>query len=276
MATDPEARESGNTHPYQGACQGNGGGPALFLAISSPCVVYMHQNGFAACIRLAFSATVLCIIGILYVDDTDLFAFAEYTTESVERVAGRVQNMTTPWRGCLRVTGVNLNPEKCNWMPIGFYWDENGKWHYQTQVASSLFIPDNNGVTQVLEKLSPSQATLVVGVVQAVDGNMDEQVKALKANANNIGTCINKGYLPGSLVWQSLCSQVWPSLRYPLAAMMIIEEESEEITKHLYSQLLPSGGANRHFPLVYRHAPLAFFCLNLPQSVDTQFIEQVK
>lgn len=51
----------------------------------------------------------------------------------------------------------------------------------------------------------------------------------------------------------------------PLAAMMIMKEESEEITKYLYSQLLPSGGANCHFPLVYCHAPLAFFGLNLLQ-----------
>jgi hypothetical protein len=98
-ATDSEARESGNTHPYQGACQGNGGSPALFLATSSPCVVYMHQIGFTACIRSAFSATAFCIIGIIYVDDMDLF-FAEYVTESAEWVAGRMKNMTTHWQGC--------------------------------------------------------------------------------------------------------------------------------------------------------------------------------
>jgi hypothetical protein len=57
---------------------------------------------------------------------------------------------------------------------------------------------------------------------------------------------------------------------------MISAEESESITKVLYSQLLPSGGANRHFPLVYRHAPFTFFGLTLPQVTDTQFIEQVK
>jgi hypothetical protein len=105
---------------------------------------------------------------------------------------------------------------------------------------------------------------------------MDEQVKVLKAITDNIGACINKGYLPRALVWQSLHSQVWPSICYPLAAMMIMKEESEEITKYLYSQLLPSGGANCHFPLVYCRAPLAFFGLNLLQSANTQFIEQVK
>jgi hypothetical protein len=58
--------------------------------------------------------------------------------------------------------------------------------------------------------------------------------------------------------------------------MTISEDDSKSITKVLYSQLLPSGGANRHFPVVYHHAPFTFFGLTLPQVIDTQFIEQVK
>jgi hypothetical protein len=163
----------------------------------------MHQKGFAAQLRSAFSSSVFCVIGILYVDDTDLFVFAEYATESAERVACRMQDMTTHWRGCLRVTGGNLNPEKCNWTPIGFYWDEDGQWYYRTNIVSAVLIPDETGEMQEIEKLGPSQATTVVGVVQAADGNMDEQVQVLKEAADNIGTRINKGYLPRTLVWQS-------------------------------------------------------------------------
>jgi hypothetical protein len=61
----------------------------------------MHQKGFAACMWLAFSLTVFCIIGILYVNDTNLFVFAEYPRESIERVARRMQDMMTHWQGCL-------------------------------------------------------------------------------------------------------------------------------------------------------------------------------
>jgi hypothetical protein len=275
-ATDSKAQELGNTHPYQGSCQGNGGGPALFSGTSSPCVGYMHQKGFAACMQLAFSSTVFCTIGILYVNDTNLFVFAEYPRESIERVARRMQDMTTHWRGCLQVTGRNLNPEKCNWTPIGFYWDDEGRWHYRTNIASVVLIPDATGAMQAIERFKPSQATTVVGVVQAADGNMDEQVQVLKEIADDIGTWINKGYLPWTLVWQALRTQVWPSICFLLAATMISAEESESITKVLYSQLLPSGGANHHFPLVYQHAPFTFFGLTLPQATDTQFIEQVK
>jgi hypothetical protein len=100
-ATDSEAQETGNTHPYQGSWQGNGGGPALFSGTSSRCVGYMHQKGFAAHMWSAFSSTVFCIIGILYVDNTNLFVFVEYLRESIERVTRRMQDMTTHWRGCL-------------------------------------------------------------------------------------------------------------------------------------------------------------------------------
>jgi hypothetical protein len=55
-----------------------------------------------------------------------------------------------------------------------------------------------------------------------------------------------------------------------------LAEGLKEITKILYSQLLPSGGANCHFPLVYCHAPLTFFGLTLPQVIDMQLIKHVK
>jgi hypothetical protein len=75
-ATDTAARESGNTHPYQGSCQGNGGKPLLFLSVSFPCMDYMHGMGFATqLISNFFLTSIFCIIGILYVYDTDLWYF---------------------------------------------------------------------------------------------------------------------------------------------------------------------------------------------------------
>jgi hypothetical protein len=83
---------------------------------------------------------------------------------------------------------------------------------------------------------------------------MEMQVQVLKEVADDIGTHIH----------------------FPLATMIILAEGSKEITKILYSQLLPSGGANCHFPLVYCHAPLTFFGLTLPQVICMQLIKQVK
>jgi hypothetical protein len=42
------------------------------------------------------------------------------------------------------------------------------------------------------------------GVVQATDGNMLDQVAALKAIADDVGNRIHHGYLPKHLIWQTL------------------------------------------------------------------------
>ena len=275
-STDQAAQNEGNIHPYQGTCQGNGAGPSLFLGVSAPCVLYMHGKGFAAHLVSAFSTAIFSIVGILYVDDTDLLAIASYPSESAEQVSIRMQDMVNHWRGCLRVTGGNLNPDKCNGTMIGFYWDEDGQWHYRNDIEATITIPDSEGTMQAIEMLGPSNATTVVGVAQAVDGNMTAQVQKLKEDADDVGDRIKKGYLPRRLIWQTLRTMVWPSISYPLSSTTITEEESYEITKSLYFQILPSGGANQNFPTPYRHAPYAFFGLSLPRAIDTEFLGQIK
>jgi hypothetical protein len=104
----------------------------------------------------------------------------------------------------------------------------------------------------------------IIGVVQAMDGNMTGQLLALKEAANDVAERINKGYLPQFLVWQTLQTMVCPSISYPLVATTFLEDESTEITKRLYTQLVPSGGTNQHYPKPYCHAPSTFFCLSCP------------
>jgi phage-related tail fiber protein len=82
---------------------------------------------------------------------------------------------------------------------IGFYWDKDGQWHYQTDINAEITIPVSDGAAQVIDNICPSDATTVVGVTQAADGNMTEQVRKLKEATNDVGDQINKGYLPPML-----------------------------------------------------------------------------
>jgi hypothetical protein len=176
-----------------------------------------------------------------------------------------MQYMVNHWRGCLLATEGNLNPDKCNGTIIGFYWDEDGQWHYQTNINAEITIPDSDGAVQAINNNGPSDATMVVGVAQAADSNMTEQVQKLKDDADDMGDQINKGYLPCRLVWQTLRTMVvWPLISYSMSSTTISDEELHEITKSLYFQILLSAGANQNFPAPYRHAPYVFFGLSLP------------
>jgi hypothetical protein len=62
------------------------------LSISPPCMDYMHGMGFAAWLVWAFSTSIFCIIGILYIDDKDLLAIVVCPSESTMCVLSYASN----------------------------------------------------------------------------------------------------------------------------------------------------------------------------------------
>ena len=68
---------------------------------------------------------------------------------------------------------------------------------------------------------------------------------------------------------------IWPSLRYPLPACTLSYNEGEQVHTGLYHQILPSLGACRNFPLVYRYAPASLQGLALPHTYVEQCIGQL-
>ena len=128
---------------------------------------------------------------------------------------------------------------------------------------------------QELTCLEPSEATKVVGVFQALDGNMQAQVDALRTKADAWSLKLHSSWLPSHLVHHSLTTSIWASLCYPLLACTITEKQGSLITKQLYTNLLPKMGANRNFPLAYCHDPMALQGLGLPQVHIEQLIGQI-
>ena len=115
----------------------------------------------------------------------------------------------------------------------------------------------------------------VVGVTQALDGNMEAQALALQTKADLWGEQISEGWVPRHLARKAIDSMIWPSLRYPLPACNLTEEQGNQITKTLYRQILPSLGACRNFPLVYRYAPASLNGLALPHPYVEQGIAHI-
>ena len=77
--------------PYQGVCQGNGAGPAIWLAVSAALVIYLYSKGCATEIRSPLSMAIITLVGILYVNDTDLFASDSTPQETISRMQSAVE-----------------------------------------------------------------------------------------------------------------------------------------------------------------------------------------
>jgi hypothetical protein len=160
----------------------------------------------------AISGDDFSIVGLVYVDDTDLLDAAEEDSDTILDVGLQMQEKVLCWSGGTWVTGGGQKIKKCSWMPMAFEWNDRGEWQYDITTAFDLQIPDDDGQLHIIEWKSPTDAIIVIGVEQSLDGNMLAQVASMKGKANEVASHIQNGWLHQQLVWQSLWTMIWPSL----------------------------------------------------------------
>ena len=83
--------------PFQGGCQGNGGAPTLWIAVSIILVCMLHEHGHVTEWTSAISKTVTMLISFLFIDDTDLITMAQDAATPPEQVLDMMQDNVSTW-----------------------------------------------------------------------------------------------------------------------------------------------------------------------------------
>jgi len=135
--------------PTAGIGQGNGAGPSIWAAVSSPMFDVMRQEGFYALLTGAISLAQHQCVGFAFVDDTDLCV--THPTNNSDQVHRQMQALLTCWEHLLKITGGALVPAKCFWYLINFAHDR-GKWRYQNcnQSPGFLAVHDDMGCASII------------------------------------------------------------------------------------------------------------------------------
>jgi len=94
--------------PFQGVCQGNGAGPTIWLAISMVLMDMLHQHGHSAVFTSPISKVSTSLLGLIYVDDCDLFAVDSDGCHP-QAVVTNLQRNINLWQGGVAVTGGSLS-----------------------------------------------------------------------------------------------------------------------------------------------------------------------
>jgi len=89
-----------------GIGQGNGAGPQIWAAVSTPLFQILRQEGFLATIICAMSLQKQTLGGFAFVDDMDLIVTD--TTNSVQAINNKMQGSLKLWHGLLKATGGDL------------------------------------------------------------------------------------------------------------------------------------------------------------------------
>ena len=209
-----------------------------------------------------------------YIDDMNLLMMVESHQESLHHLVQCTQQSVTAWQGSLHATGSALKPGKCMWSLVSYAW-VNGKWHYHKHPAD-LQVNDLDGTPIMIACYDSSTAIKIVGIYQAMDGNMKVQLQHLKDKSRDWGTKIKEGWVPQKLANQGLHSMLLASLKYPLPATTFTESQGAKLSDSLFYQLLPKLGAVRYYPKVYRYAPAELQDLALPHAKVEQEIYHIQ
>jgi len=178
-------RGGGTGLPFQGVCQGNGASPAIWLATSIILMDMVQSNSHRVTFCSPISQRPTDLLGLLYVDDCDLFAIDNDGKHPCTTIAHLQCNIDL-WQGGLAVTGGSLSAKKSSWCllamcPQGHCWT----FHTATSFPATLTSRGTNQQPQLICHINPHKGIMVVGVIQSLLGTPKLALMALQAKANS-------------------------------------------------------------------------------------------
>jgi len=133
--------------PVAGIRQGNGAGPQIWAAVSTPLFKILHEEGFVTTFICTLSKIQCHMAGFAFVNDTDLIVMD--ITNNKQAVTNKMQQSLQLWHGLLKATGGELVPDKCFLYLIDFKW-VNNRWQYATwkdhEHTISILSPDGTKI----------------------------------------------------------------------------------------------------------------------------------
>jgi hypothetical protein len=232
-----------------GLCQGNGAAPASWLLLSSFLISIHKRNGHGVKITGPVTRCKLDQMGIVFVDDTDLYTLDRQSETGVS-MAVDTQSAVDDWGTSIIVTGGGLKPTKCHY----YMWDfecSDGQW---TQVDvldhEEITVPLPDGTSAPIDQHSIHLSQKTLGIYSNPCGCYAKQVDVLIDTIQTWTTRVSTGKLPAKWAWVSYSHQLWAKLRYglgtngsQLADLLNIEEAEGD---HMLVEGDQETGARRY------------------------------
>ena len=108
----------------QGMFQGNGASPAAWLVTNIPMIRAHRRKGHGTHFIAPISG--LSCLGVLFVDNTDLFHLYMRQVKTAMEAHARLQESVINWGILLLATGGTLKPAKCSFYLLSFRWKADG------------------------------------------------------------------------------------------------------------------------------------------------------
>ena len=236
----------------QGILQGNASGPAIWSILSSVVFEILQARGYSNHFCSAISQQLFLLVGFSYVDDCDLFQSGTDKNEVLESM----QELLNNWGGLMKVTGGALRSDKSWWYLVEFVW-HRGKWiPVDAGENLRLYADDVSGQRVELTYLPCSEASEMLGIWMAPDGNNKQLVSALKEISVDWSSKFQTSSTSSHVAWTALHSTISARLKYPLPASTLSQDECTSIMHPTFKVALPKSGIAANVSTDCRHGPL--------------------
>ena len=247
---DSDGHYDGNAdNSFQGCCQGNGGAPAAWVAVSTLLVMYLKAQGCEAKFITAISCVLFSFAALMSVDNTDLPVIGSSSRTTPAQVGAKMQRSASVWAGGLRVTGGALKPEKCCWYLIAFEW-HMGQWQYARKATHPFDIKVLNadGVLEIIKCLETDESKEAVGIIQNAEGDEEDMLSEMEEKSSTWIRNIRNGHLPRHLAWQACKGTIMRSIAYPFPATTISTKQAFTAMQKFCRETIPTLGTKWRRP----------------------------
>ena len=246
----------------QGVLQGNACGPTIWSLVSSIIFEILHKRGFAVEFCTTISKETFKLVGFAYVDDSDLLQ----TGSDPREVLTSMQNLINMWGNLIDVTGGALSVEKSWWYMIDYVW-KHGRWVATDSGENlDLLATTTTGTRISLKRLHANEASKMLGIYVAPDGNNTAQITELKKASNDWGSKMRQGHSTRKEAWTALSTNITAKLKYPLPACSLTEKDCKAIMWPALKAALPKSGISSYISSGHRDGPREYGgagCLSL-------------
>jgi hypothetical protein len=264
------ARGYGALHiPLHGVGQGNGAGPAIWLAITIPLISMLRKAGFGLHVVTPISKEETSLACFVYVDDVDSIHSPIQPGITASEIAADMQCMLDTWSAGLHATGGMIEWKKSYWYLIDFKWNHRKlEWEYKSvnETPATIYLR-NPGLAPIplsRKEVWEADPDGTLGTYIAMDGNQEMVLKSLTNKVDLWADKIRSRQLTTTEGWLCMRTGITMSIEHQLSTSRLTKQQCMQITRRLKRAALKASGIPLTFPDLLVYSPREYLGLGLP------------